>query len=96
MTYRRIAGLFVLMIAAITSPAMADTFPLNHTCTPPIKPAQFNDNQQVAMFNDAVSAYKQCITTFTDEHNQAANMHRSAADDAIGEWNDFVNDNNLN
>lgn len=95
MTYRRIAGLFVLMIAAISWPALADTFAPSHTCTQPIKPDQFNGNQEVDMFNDAVTAYKQCIATFADEHNQAADVHRRAASEAIDEWNTFVNDNDL-
>ena len=96
MTYRRIAGLFVVMIAAISWPALADTFALSHTCTQPVKSDQFNDNQEVAMFNDAVSAYKQCIAAFTDEQNQAADVHRGAAGEAIDEWNNFLNDNDLN
>ncbi len=96
MTYRKIAGLVVLMIAAISCPAMADTFAQSHTCTQPVKPDQFNDNQAVAMFNDAVGAYKQCINAFADEQNRAAAAHRGAAGEAIDEWNNFVNDNGLN
>lgn len=96
MTFRRIAGLFVLMFAAISWPAMADTYSPSHTCIQPIKPAQFNDDQTVDMFNDAVAAYKQCIAAFADEHNDAADAHRAAAGDAISEWNTFINDNNLN
>jgi len=96
MTYRRIAGLFVVMIAAISWPALADTFARSHTCTQPVKSDQFNDNQEVAMFNDAVSAYKQCIAAFADEQKQAADVHRDAAGEAIDEWNNFLNDNDLN
>jgi hypothetical protein len=95
MTYIRIAGLFVLMIAAFSWPALADTFAPSHTCTQPIKPDQFSDNQEVDMFNDAVDAYKQCIAAFADDQNQAADVHRSAASEAIDEWNTFVNDNDL-
>lgn len=95
MTYGRIAGLFVLMMTAISCPAMADTYTPSHTCTQPVKPYQFNDNQDVAMFNDAVSTYKECITAFADEQNSAADAHRAAAGEAIDEWNTFVNDNGL-
>ena len=48
------------------------------------------------MFNDAVSAYKQCIAAFADEQKQAADVHRDAAGEAIDEWNNFLNDNDLN
>lgn len=96
MTFRRIAVLFVFMFAAISWPAMADTYSPSHGCTQPIKPAQFNDDQSVDMFNDAVATYKECIAAFADEHNDAADAHRAAASDAVSEWNTFINDNNLN
>ena len=96
MTYGKIAGLVILTIATITCPAMADTFAQSHTCTQPVKPDQLDDNQAVAMFNDAVAAYKQCIATFADEQNQAAAAHRSAAGQAIDEWNTFLDNNDLN
>ena len=96
MTFRRIAGLFILMFAATSWPAMADQFTESHFCTQPVKPVDFDDNNDVDMFNDAVAAYKQCISAFADEHNRAADAHRSAASEAIDEWNRFINDNNLN
>ncbi|UCH48784.1 MAG: hypothetical protein JSU95_02990 [Betaproteobacteria bacterium] len=96
MTYSKIAGLVVLTIAATSYPAMADMYAPSHTCVQPIKPYEFNDNDEVAMFNDAVSEYKQCISAFADEQNQTAAVHRSAADEAIDEWNTFLDDNDLN
>ncbi len=96
MTYRRIAGLFVLMIAAISWPAMADTFAPAHSCAQPVKPEQFNNNTEIGMFNDAVTAYKECIAAFAEEQNRAADLHRDAASDAIDEWNIFVEVNGLN
>ena len=96
MLYRTIAGLFVLMFATISGPAMADTFAPSHTCTQPVKPAKFNDNQEVDMFNEAVAVYKKCISDFAAEQNAAADLHRNAANEAIDEWNQYVSDNNLN
>ena len=95
MLYRKFAGSFVLMMAMFSWPAMADTFAPSHTCTQPVKPADFNDNMEVDMFNDAVSTYRQCISAFADEQNKAADLHRNAANAAIDEWNQFVSDNNL-
>lgn len=96
MIYRRIAGLFVLMFAAISWPAMADSYAPGHTCTQPVKPDEFNDNQEVDMFNEAARVYKECISAYADEQNHAADVHRSAANEAIEEWNNFVNDSGLN
>ena len=96
MTLRKIAGLVVLTIAATSYPVMADTFAPSHTCVQPVKPYKFNNNDEIAMFNDAVTAYKQCISAFADEQHQVADAHRAAADDAIDEWNAFLSDNDLN
>ena len=95
MSYRKFAGVFVLMSAMISWPAMADTFAPSHTCTQPVKPANFDGNDEVDMFNDAVAAYKECIATFADAQNNAAKVHRDAAGQAIDEWNTFVSDNGL-
>ena len=95
MISRKIAGLFVLVIAVISGPAVADTFAPSHTCTQPVKPARFNDNQEVDMFNQAVAEYKKCISAFADEQNAEADVHRNAASQAIDEWNKFVSDNKL-
>ncbi len=96
MTFRRIAGLLIFMFAAISWPVMADTYTESHFCTQPVKPGEFDNNREVSMFNDAVAEYKQCIAAFADEHNRAADAHRSAASEAIDEWNNFVSDNGLN
>ena len=97
MIYRKtVSGLVLLMIAAISWPVLADSFVPSHSCTMPVKPDQFNENWEVQMFNDEVSAYKQCIAAFAEEQRQAADVHRRAASDAIDEWNNFVNNNDLN
>jgi len=96
MTDGKIAGLLVFMIAAAPCPAIADTFAPSHTCIQPVKPDKFNGNHEVTMFDAAVSNYKRCITAFVDEHYGIADLHRSAADQAIAEWNNFLKDNGLN
>ena len=96
MSFRKIAGFFVLIFAMNSGPAMADMFVPSHSCMAPAKPAQFNDNSEITMFNDAVTVYKKCISTFADEQNQAADAHRRAATQAIEEWNKFISDSGLN
>lgn len=96
MTNKWIAGLLTLIVAAMTSPAVADTLALSHTCTQPYKPDQFIDNEQVAMFNESVAEFKQCIASFAEQQHEAAALHRRAANEAIDAWNQFVEDNGLN
>jgi hypothetical protein len=96
MTNKWIAGLLTLIVAAMPVPVVADTLALSHTCTQPYKPAQFADNTEVAMFNESVAEYKQCIANFADEQHEAAALHRRAANQAIDAWNQYVEDNGLN
>ena len=96
MTARMTAGLITLMMAALASPVMAERYSPSHTCIQPVKPEQFHNNGEVAMFNDAVREYKRCITKFADEHYGIATSHQGAADQAISEWNRFLNENDLN
>ena len=86
MTARMTAGLITLMMTAFACPVMAERYSPSHTCIQPVKPEQFHNNGGVAMFNDAVREYKRCIAT----------SHQGAADQAIGEWNQFLNENDLN
>lgn len=96
MSFRKIAGFCVLIFAMISWPAMADMFVPSHSCMAPVKPDQFNNNSEITMFNDAVTEYKKCISTFADEQNQAADAHRRAAGQAIDEWNKFISESGLN
>ena len=38
-----------------------------------------------------VEIYKMCIEDFVEEQNEAIRMHQEAAQEAIDEWNNFVN-----
>jgi hypothetical protein len=96
MTNKWIPGLLTLIVAAMPVPVVADTLALSHTCTQPYKPAQFAGNTEVAMFNESVAEFKQCIASFAEEQHEAAALHRRAANAAIDAWNAFVDDNDLN
>ena len=43
---------------------------------------------------DEVKEYQRCIQDFVEEQNQAIRNHQNAIDEAIDEWNHFV-DNEL-
>ncbi len=38
----------------------------------------------------SVESYKSCIKQFVDEQREAARIHQEAANEAIEEWNNFV------
>jgi hypothetical protein len=75
----------------ISMPVLSDMFTPSHSCSKPIKPYQFNSQWELDNFNNDVDMFKSCIQDFIDEQNRAAKKHAQAADDAIEEWNNFVN-----
>lgn len=83
-----IFGFFSLIISI---PLMADMFIPSPSCSKPYKPYEFNSQYEIDKFNDDVQRYKNCISDFVDEQNQAATKHQQAANDAIDEWNRFAN-----
>lgn len=75
----------------IVTPVNADMFTPSHSCSKPVKPYEFNEQYELDNFISEVERYKQCITDFVDEKNDAARKHQSVAEEAIDEWNSFVN-----
>ena len=90
MKIKVILSIFTL-ISVMAFPAMADMFAPSHSCSKPYKPYQFDDQWELDRFNDDVQRYKRCISDFVDEQNEAAEQHQEAANDAIDEWNTYVN-----
>ena len=86
-----VAMVIFTAILAMAIPVMADRFTPSHSCFKPYKPYQFNDQWELDNFNDEVQRYKRCISDFVDEQNEAAEQDQEAANDAIDEWNNFVN-----
>lgn len=71
--------------------AAADMYAPSPSCYKPSKPYKFNSQWEIDNFNDEVQAYKRCINRFIEEQNEAMNTHQEAANEAIEEWNRFVN-----
>ena len=86
-------SLFIVITLTFTCslPVLSDMFTPSHTCSKPYKPYQFNTQWELDNFNNQVSAFKSCIQDFVDDQNSEAKKHSQAADDAIDEWNSFVN-----
>ena len=88
MKWFRLSPIMLLVFASTLS---ADMFTPSHGCSKPYKPYQFTAEWEIQNFRNQVSQYKNCIADFVDEQNEAAQAHQEAAEEAIAEWNNFVN-----
>lgn len=90
-----------LIIILLSASLISDTFTPSHYCSKPSKPYKpysFSSqweldnykNDMESFYND-VETYKSCIKDFVEEQNDAVRKHNNAAEDAINEWNSFVN-----
>ena len=66
-------------------------FTPSHSCSKPYKPYQFDSDWELRQFQDDVEDYKRCISDFVEEQEDAVRKHQEAAQEAIDEWNSFVN-----
>lgn len=70
---------------------LADSFQPSYYCNKPYKPFQFRDQYEFNEYLRDVEGYKDCIHDFIEEQNEAIRNHSNAAEDAIRDWNNFVN-----
>ncbi len=85
-------SVFLLVCIFVASSAVfADMFTPSHSCSKPYKPYKFNNEWELRNFKNEVENYKQCINDFVEEENDAVRKHRNAAEEAIDEWNSYVN-----
>jgi hypothetical protein len=84
----RIAAIAFVFAASLAN--AADSSAPSHSCRKPGKAAEIKTQQEADKFNEAVSKYKSCIEEFVRQQEDAAMIHRRAANEAINEWNDFV------
>lgn len=80
-----------LYFLLISSCAFADMFAPRPYCNAPIKPYTFNNQWEIDRFESDVERYKLCITDFVKKQQDAIDVHSKAAQDAIDQWNSFVN-----
>jgi len=84
-------GTVVYMSMIDNTPVNADMFAPSHYCSKPFKPYSFEDENEISAFQDEVDTYRMCINDFIDEQEEAIRAHQEAMEDAINEWNNFVN-----
>jgi len=78
------------IILGFSIPVLADMFTPSPSCSKPIKPYEFTSQWELDSFNEDVQRYKRCIRDFIDQQNKAVEAHQQAANNAIDEWNRFV------
>lgn len=74
----------------IMDSAQADRFKPSHSCIKPIKPYKFTSEWEVTQYSNEVERYQRCISDFVNEQNKAIETHQKAAQDAIEDWNRYV------
>lgn len=88
---QRIAPIFLMIFLTLfTSPVQTDMFEPSHSCYAPSKPYEFEDEWQLNRFKDEVEEFRSCIEDFVEEQNDAVRKHQDAAEEAIDDWNRFV------
>jgi len=87
---RRCGALLVITLLLSGSAVYADTALPSHKCTAPMKQRDFATQAQLERYKSAVELYRSCLEAFVKEQETAIEIHRQAAQNAIGDWNRFV------
>ena len=81
----------VVLLATTTSLSVYAEYVSSHSCSEPYKPYQFTTQYEVDTYNDETEEFRTCIEDYIEEQNDAVRDHQRAAEDAIGDWNNFAN-----
>lgn len=86
-----VTALLACLVVPTTSPAFS--FPetvSSHDCRKPYKPYKFTSDFELDQFKSEVKQYKQCIEDYVQDQEDAIRKHREMANEAVDEWNDYV------
>lgn len=83
--------LFLVCSLALCSQSVAFEFQNSHSCWEPTKPFLFDSQYKVDRFMDEVKEYKRCIEDFIETEKENIKKHQNAIEEAIDDWNSFVN-----
>jgi hypothetical protein len=86
-----LASVTAFLFAFFSLTAFADKITPTNSCTKPHRPFKFKSEAEVSDYKAQVESYRKCINDFVEEQNQAIEKHKAAANQAITEWNFFVN-----
>ena len=80
-----------ILLAFFATPLFADKITPTHHCIQPNRPSKFKNDEEVNKYKAQIEVYRKCINDFVEEQNQAIEKHKAAANQAVTEWNFFVN-----
>jgi hypothetical protein len=83
--------ILAVFLAFFSSFACADKITPTNSCIKPHHPYKFKSESEASDYKAHVESYRKCINDFIEEQNQAIEKHKAAANQAITEWNFFVN-----
>lgn len=87
---KKLVSIIIIMSLGISNIAFADTFQKHMYCSKPSKPYNFTSEAQYNRFVDDVNKYQICINDFVEEQNRGIKNHQKSINNAIEEWNRFV------
>ena len=61
------------------------------SCARLLKPTSMDSNREIRKYNTDSRNYKACIDDFIRTHKDARAKHTASINDAIAEWNSYVN-----
>ena len=89
-THNELMRLFGLtLLFACVAPAWGHE-PMQHSCSPPIRPVNDQDDVQWQRFLNEIDAFRDCVTGAKDRHEAAVRSHQAAAREAVEAWTEFV------
>lgn len=83
--------ILLLATGVISFSSSANMITPSHYCTKPNKPYNMDTQYKVNSFLRDVDRYKNCINDFVEQQSRERNNHQKAINNAIDEWNRFVN-----
>ena len=81
--------LVVLMLLAVSSVGYAHG-PMQHVCIAPERPEDDQNDVQWQQFMSDIDAFRDCVNSKMEWHQQAADGHHQSAQEVVTLWNTFV------
>lgn len=84
--------LYLLVVATLTLLANENNYELS--CARPMTTHKPTTNYEIKQYNEKSRYYKNCIDDFIQEHKEIRDRHNDAIQNAIKQWNNYVNNVN--
>lgn len=89
---KQISILITFIALSLPAFSVADTSIPPHSCYKPAKPVEFASQVDIDLFDKRVNNYKACIDEFIQQQKEARELHYQAEQNAITDWNNYIED----